>query len=222
MPSATGSKWDPPAVKHMMKEPHPRYVEPKTKRRKAQQDWGDLSLRSLMQGKAHVKLHSGKQYDSVIERATDFSGVTSAPYVHLGVDVLGGALGSALAPSQYQLVGVAAGVLLANWLYNTPVNIDIPLPKPADAGAFGAGVLTAAGRASDWKFGQRPEEHYKPTPDEQQQEDAVGRATGELDDDPDAADAGGGGEVEAGDGLFEDIGEDILAGAEAVADAPAV
>lgn len=217
MPSATGNKWDPPAVKQMMKEPHPRYQEPKAKRRKGEQDWGDLSLRSLMLGKAHLKLRSSKQYDSVLERATDFNGVTQAPYVHLGVDVLGGALGSALAPSQYQLVGVAAGVLLANWLYNTPVNIDIPLPRPADTGALAAAVA-AAGRTSDWKFGQRPEEQYKPNPGEQEQEDAVGRASGELED-PDA-----GGEVEAGEGLLEELGEDVFAGAEqatkVLADAP--
>ena len=100
------------------------------------------------------------------------------------------------------------------------MNIDIPLPKPTDAGILAAdtAAATSTGYPTDWTFGRRPT--AKISPEEQAREDAVGRATGELED-PDAADAGAG-DAEAGGGLLEEAGEDLFAFEKELAEEPVI
>ena len=147
-------------------------------RRKGLQDWGRHGLdggpRRHSEAAAAGLFGSTKKYDSAFARATDFGGLTEPPYVHLAVDVVGGVVGNSLSPGDYKLAGTAAGVLLANYLYNRI--------GAADLGALGAlGVVAAsrsglldedeeikAGGADDaddgWTPGQRPSRRYAPDP----------------------------------------------------------
>ena len=145
--------------------------------RKGLQDWGRHGLdggpRTHSKAAAAGLFGPTKKYDSAFARATDFEGLTKPPYVHLAVDVVGGVVGNSLSPGDYKLAGTAAGVLLANYLYNRV--------GAADLGALGAlGAVAAsrsglldedeekAGGADDaddgWTPGQRPSRRYAPDP----------------------------------------------------------
>ena len=186
MPSVYGHPYDPPMVKQLNREHRLRVAKADAKkpssgasgRRGDLQDWGS---RQFIGAPTKLTLYEHKAYGSTFERATDFSGVTKPPFVHLAVDVLGGVVGNALSPADYRPVGIAVGVLAANWLYNRPMRIQVPLPNPATTGALEAlvfGSSTAADYPKGWTPGQRPGAKYRLTPDEQAEADKVARAGG--------------------------------------------